>query len=93
MPNEKFVLSADLARVRAEIEDTFLAWDNIIFVSVGFMAAAPEAVLVSIGTPRPDLLALLLDSIVATVLDVLMRHGPERQWKPDIHILKGRVAG
>ncbi len=91
MPAEQPVLSSTMARIRAEIEDVLLARPHVSFVSVGFVAADPRAVLVSIGTARPDLLQVSAREIVSAALSVLYAHEPERAWNPDIHILKGRV--
>jgi len=91
MPQELPVLSDQSTQIRAEIEDALLAQPLVSFVSVGFLAADSRAVLVSIGTERPDLVAIIAERLVEPVLRILHQHDPERAWNPDIHILKGRT--
>jgi hypothetical protein len=91
MSHETPVLSSSLKSLREDIETTLLEMPWVTFVSVGFLAADPNVVLVSIGTTRPDLLQVLATDLATQILRKLHESDPDRAWNPDIHILKGRT--
>ena len=90
---ERLVLSSSLLQLRDDLEARLLAFPHVDFVSIGFKSELPGALLVSLGTARPDLLQVLAPDLVSALLKTLYEHDGETAWNPDIHILKGRVRG
>jgi len=89
--DERPVLSSPQLQLRADLETRLLALPYVDFVSIGFLSEAPGALLVSIGTTRPDILQALARDMVTTLMERLYEHDEDMAWNPDIHILKGRI--
>lgn len=85
------ILSDEMRRVREQIEADLLAVSSVDFVSVAFKQEDDRRVLITIGTQRPDLVQLLLGSVISVVGRALHTHLEEGRWQPDFQILKGRV--
>jgi hypothetical protein len=86
------VLTPELRALREELERVLFAVPEVVFVSVGFSATDTGAVLVSLGTGRPDLLQVRAEELATLILRTLYACD-SRAWNPAIQILKGRIKG
>jgi len=73
--------------LRAELEDVLLAYESIIFVSVGF-SSNTDTVLLTLGTDNMSLCKAQLITIVPYIEERMKGIGPV-----ELHIVKGKIKG
>lgn len=89
MSEEKKILTDEMLKVRRTLETVLLSVPCVDFVSVGFAQAESSCMLVTLGTCRPDLVQLHLDSVLRAVAETIAERVLAGQWVPEIQILKG----